>query len=288
MNTNIPSSRTPYSQVVQSLRALPFSNGFLWVKSGWAFFKLSPGKALLSALILTLTSLFLALIPGIGFFASTLLAPCLTAGAFLTWQGFQKNGFIELEDLFAGFRTRLETLILLGFLNLAGMIAVTLLSLLAGALLGLLLFLGSDGAGLELRGLIESLIQQVAQQLSQDGESVATLFSQYPIPHLLSFVVLTGLGLAIPLVMAQAFSPALVVFEGLTAWEAMKASFWACYRNIWPFLAYSIGLTGLYLLGALTLGLGLLLVPAIQIAATYYSYTDILGKVPERLVSQGS
>jgi len=281
MNTITPNPGTPYSQVVQSLRALPFGNGFLWVKSGWAFFKLSPGKAILSALILTLTSLFIAFIPGIGFFTSTLLAPCLTAGAFLIWQGFQKTGVLELEDLFGGFRNRLETLLILGFLNLVGMVVVLILTLALGGLFGLLFSAGGEAA-LDLKAVLETLIQNLAHEITQGGEEAPSLLSQFPIPQWILLMVLNGLGLAVPLIMAQAFSPALVVFEGLTAWEAMKASFWACYRNIWPFLAYSIGLTGLYLLGALTLGLGLLLVPAIQMAATYYSYTDILGKVPER------
>jgi uncharacterized membrane protein len=43
--------------------------------------------------------------------------------------------------------------------------------------------------------------------------------------------VLVGLALAVPLIAAYWFAPALVVIHGMAPIAAMKASFYGCFRN---------------------------------------------------------
>ena len=88
--------------------------------------------------------------------------------------------------------------------------------------------------------------------------------------------LLVFLALIVPVAMAIWFAPALIALNGMTAVDAMKLSFKACWVNIIPFLVYGLILVGLSFLALLTLGLGyLVLLPVIYI--TYYtSYRDVL------------
>ena len=83
------------------------------------------------------------------------------------------------------------------------------------------------------------------------------------------------IALALPLLMALWFAPALVVFHDVQPMAAMKASFFACLKNIVPFLVY--GLIGLLLLivALIPFGLGLLVFGPVLWATTYTGYRDI-------------
>jgi uncharacterized membrane protein len=91
-------------------------------------------------------------------------------------------------------------------------------------------------------------------------------------------VVLVALLLAIPLLMAFWFAPALIVLRGEEPFAAMKASFNACLRNIPPFLVY--GLVGLLfaILATIPLGLGWFVLAPVYVATIYASYKDIFGE----------
>ncbi len=256
------------------IRSLPSKNGFIWLKAGWQLFKLAPGMAVLSSILMGFCSLLTAIVPVIGSVASTLLSPALVAGAFLIWQGLQQRGRIDLEDLFYGFKKHFEKLLLLGLLNI---IAMTL-AIVGGALLYIGILLGTASiTGFELA----SFAEQAAQMKSLlDAPSMEILTS--PLFTLILMGALLVMMLGVPVLMTQVFSPAFVVFYRMAPWDAMKASFHACLRNAWPYLAYSLGLAVLYLLGVLTLGLGLLIVVPIHVASNYYAMTDILGEIPIR------
>jgi uncharacterized membrane protein len=134
----------------------------------------------------------------------------------------------------------------------------------------------------DLQALRPEVLRDLFLTLAQGGSLTEQGLENLPVLQVLLLGFLLGVGLGVPLLMAQAFSAAFVVFENLGAWAAMKASFQACSKNIWPFLAYGLGMTGVYLLGALFFGIGLIVAPAIQMASTYYAFTDILGRVPVR------
>ena len=88
--------------------------------------------------------------------------------------------------------------------------------------------------------------------------------------------LLVFLALIVPVAMAIWFAPALIALNGMSAIDAMKLSFKACWVKIIPFLVYGLVLIGLSLLALLTLGLGyIVLLPVIYISY-YTSYREVL------------
>jgi len=81
--------------------------------------------------------------------------------------------------------------------------------------------------------------------------------------------------LTIPIAMASWFAPALVVFDNMQAWDAMKTSFSACLSNMLPFLLYGIIALMLTVLAMIPFGLGLLVLGPVLIASVYTGYRDI-------------
>ena len=86
--------------------------------------------------------------------------------------------------------------------------------------------------------------------------------------------------LFIPLLMALWFAPALIVFHNMSLIESMKASFWGCIKNVWPFLLYGIIMFLLIFVAAIPLFLGFLVVAPIGYASIYCSYKDIYLQQP--------
>src|SRR6185436_6154227 len=87
--------------------------------------------------------------------------------------------------------------------------------------------------------------------------------------------VLLILALMLPLFMAIWFAPPLVVFQGLGAIEAMKASFTGCLRNVMPFLLYGVVLLIFGVLASIPMGLGWLVLLPVTAASIYTAYRDI-------------
>ncbi|MEN6587182.1 MAG: BPSS1780 family membrane protein, partial [Sulfuricella sp.] len=90
------------------------------------------------------------------------------------------------------------------------------------------------------------------------------------------------MALLLPLLMAYWFAPALVLFDGLPAKQAMKLSFAACLRNVLPFTLYGVVGLVLFVLGSIPLGLGLLaVIPVLFATSIYTAYRDIFVAVSE-------
>ena len=87
--------------------------------------------------------------------------------------------------------------------------------------------------------------------------------------------VLIIFALMLPVMMAIWFAPALVLFHGKGALEAMQASFFGCLKNIVPFLVYSVVMLVLGVLAAIPFGLGWLVLGPVLAASIYTSYKDI-------------
>ena len=87
--------------------------------------------------------------------------------------------------------------------------------------------------------------------------------------------VLVALALLIPVAMAAWFAPALVVLNDMGVGDAIKASFWACLKNIVPFLVYGLILFGLAIVASIPFGLGWLALGPTLAASVYAAYRDI-------------
>ncbi len=87
--------------------------------------------------------------------------------------------------------------------------------------------------------------------------------------------MLVVLALAVPLYMALWFAPSLIVFNNAKPVDAMKASFFACLKNIVPFLLYGVIMLVLCFIAAIPFGLGFLVLGPVAIASIYASYRDV-------------
>jgi len=91
--------------------------------------------------------------------------------------------------------------------------------------------------------------------------------------YLLAWLI--ALALMVPVVMAVWFAPPLAVFNELGAFDALKASFVGCLKNIVPFLIYGLILLGFAVLASIPLCLGWLVLGPVIGASIYTSYRDI-------------
>ena len=91
----------------------------------------------------------------------------------------------------------------------------------------------------------------------------------------LLIVLLVGMMLVIPVLMAVTFAPALIYFHDIGILQAARLSFAGCWRNMWPFFWWGILCAILLLFGAVLLLVGLLVViPALNYSI-YVAYRDI-------------
>jgi uncharacterized membrane protein len=86
---------------------------------------------------------------------------------------------------------------------------------------------------------------------------------------------LVALGLMVPLLAAYWFAPALVVMHDMKPVDAMKASFFACFRNFFTFVVYGIVMCVAAIVAIIPFGLGMLVWIPVAIASTYVAYRQI-------------
>jgi uncharacterized membrane protein len=65
------------------------------------------------------------------------------------------------------------------------------------------------------------------------------------------------------------------VFRNAAPLEAMKVSFFACLKNIVPFIVYGVILFVLYVIAMIPFGLGMLIMVPVSMGSVYASYVEI-------------
>jgi uncharacterized membrane protein len=246
MNENEP--LPPIAQPAAAPRSVEAGQGVEWIKQGWQLFVRNPGAWLAIAVILIVIFVVLSMIPLLGQLAANLLAPVFAAGMLLGAQSLERDGELRIEHLFAGFRQNTGSLIVVGVLYMAGMLVIALVAMgvvggsaLTGGMMG-----GGRGVGTAAGGLMIGMLVMLA--------------------------------LAVPLVMAIWFAPALVVFRNAAPIEALKQSFDACLKNLVPFLVYGVIALVASFVAALPVGLGFLVLIPVLAGSLYASYVDIFGR----------
>jgi uncharacterized membrane protein len=86
---------------------------------------------------------------------------------------------------------------------------------------------------------------------------------------------LVATSLALPLMAAYWFAPALAMLHDVPALPAMKESFVACFRNFVPMLVYGLVMLALLLVAIIPLGLGLIAWIPLAVATIYSSYRSV-------------
>jgi hypothetical protein len=87
------------------------------------------------------------------------------------------------------------------------------------------------------------------------------------------FIVVTSA--SFPPMMILFFAPTLVAVNNLSAYQACKLSLMGGLRNALPFILFNVGLIFILILGAIALGVGILVSLPIAVASMYAAYCDI-------------
>jgi uncharacterized membrane protein len=242
--------RRPSGGGIMNIRAVEAGRGAGWIGAGWDYFTRSAGIWVAITIVWFVIFVALGFVPFIGGFVSQLLTPVFAAGLFLGCRAMDEGGTLELGHLFRGFSVNTGPLILVGALYLAAVIALFIvLALFAFALLG--------GIGVVIQAM-----------QGQPEELIGNL-------PMLAVVLLLGLALYVPILMALWFAPALVALGGLAVGDAVNASFRGCLRNIVPFLLWGLIMLLLGILAAIPFGLGFLVLFPLIWASTYAAYKEI-------------
>lgn len=231
--------------IVKSVAA---GDGWAWIRGGYELFRQNPVIWIALFLIYLLIGMALSLVKGVGPIVLNLLAPVFMAGFMLGCQALESGEELEINHLFAGFKRNTSQLITVGGIYLAGIIVIV----------GLV-FVTTGGTMLAMTENTLPAMEEAA------GPGVL-------------FAALVALALLFPLIMAYWFAPILVIFHNLKPVDAMKLSFSACLKNLWPFTVYGVISMVLLVLAAIPLGLGLLVMIPTMTASLYVSYRDIFSE----------
>lgn len=227
--------------------AVPAGNGWQWIAGGWRHIQRNPFAWIGALLIWYVMIVAVNIIPFIGPLALNLVTPVILAGLMLGANEQREGGDFRVGHLFAGFSANGGKLMQVGLFYL---LALALVGIVAAVIIG-------GAAGLE--GLAHAHGAHADPRMT--GRTLFTL---------LAILLFT-----IPLGMAYWFAPALVVFEDIGPLDAMKLSFAACMKNMMPFLTYGAIAFVLAVIAMLPVGLGMLILAPVLLAAMYVSYRDI-------------
>ncbi len=249
----------------------PARQGLVWLASAYAMFRAYRVQWVLLVLGYFFVLLLVRVVPFIGPYAMTLMKPVFAVGLLAAAWTQERGGMPTFRLLFQGFRTNLFALLAIGVFFVAGITIAVFGSALV------------DGG---------KLVEIVSSGKPMSEEQLAEALSERRVQLAMLFAVL----LALPVLIATWWAPALVVFQDAKAGAALAASLRAALAN-WSALAmYGIGVFfyGLVVPGLVTgilalvlpppsgtyLMLGLLLPYSIFFAATlhlsdYVSYRDV-------------
>lgn len=233
-------------QYIPGGRSVSAGRGVSWFGMGWDFFKQSPLGWIVLLIVSIVVWMIVSVIPVVNLFA-TILGPTLGGGLMIACDNQRKNGSLAIGDLFAGFQQKFGPLALLGLISF-GIMLVSMIPVFA--------IMGFSFAGAMMTGKLEPA--QISGMMGSFGLAM------------LLMVVISML-----LWSALWFAPALVALQNLSPLEAIKASFAGCWKNFLAGVVYFITTTILMILGAIPLGLGLLVVLPMFMVSIYAGYRDI-------------
>lgn len=235
----MPATSVNSSATVEAVSVLP-GNGLNWFTDAWTLFKASPWILIAMWLLLMIITTAANLVPMLG----PLLTPALLAGFALAVAKLDHGEKIEILSLFDAFKSHTGPLLMLGGIFI---LAVVLIIAVCG--LSLAIMLTAMGSG-TMGSAIGSLILIVLATLV----FLSVLFAMW-------------------------WAPCLVVFHQQPPTEAVKNAIKAIFKNKVASLVYGLIMIGLYLMVAVTVGLGLVVVGPLVIISAYTSYKDIFKTV---------
>jgi hypothetical protein len=253
--------RTPVADPPQSLpdgdflpegRGVEAGNGWRWIADAWAFTAEQRWTFIGVFLLLVVLQFAANLVPLIGSIVLSVLSPVLMGGFVLGCETVRRGAAFEVGHLFAGFQRHSGKLITLGVISLAFAILSGLVMVaIAGEAVLPLMVGGAEPAPEEVMGLL--------------------------LPMMLALLVI--MALSIPLTMAVLFAIPLIVLTDSDVVPALKTSFYACLKNVLPFLVWSIAIFFLAIVATIPLLLGWLLLGPISMVSLYVAYRDVFHEI---------
>ena len=225
---------------IEGGRIVAAGRGWQWIVEGWGLFKRFPGMWILMFIVYIVINVVLAFIPVVNLLAN-LLFTVFAGGFMVACRAIDEGEQLEIGHLFAGFRARTGSLVLVGVIYKGG-------ALLLGVVLAFTMI-----------GGIAVLANMGPEEMLRGGLLFALMF----------------MALFIPIIMAYWFAPALVILKEKSAVAAMKESFLGCLKNMLPFLVYGVCAALLAIVAMIPLGLGLLVFVPTLTASIYASYRDV-------------
>lgn len=239
---------------VEGFGQVAAGRGWQWVVEGFLIFRKAPLIWIVLCMILTGIGLTLSLVPVAGEIALYLASPVFAAGLMQGCRDLEQGGELELAHLFMGFRKDSKQLLSVGAVYLLGQMLI----------LGIMIAFGGD---------------TMTKIFFGTGDiDPATL--PPAVMNRVTLAMLVGMAVSVPLMMMIWFAPMLVIFRGLQAKIAMRLSFYACLRNMLPFLVFGGIFLAMAFLSVLTLGLGLMLMIPMMFTSSYACYMDIFENRP--------
>ncbi|HEX19859.1 MAG TPA: DUF975 family protein [Acidiferrobacteraceae bacterium] len=217
-----------------------------WIKQGWELFKKEPGLLIVMTLIYFGISIAGSLVPLVGPIAVTLLSPALGAGFMYVARELEQDRPIEVGDLFQAFKQegKINQFLILGAISLGI------------SIIGYLVMFGSMIGGMV--------------SVSATGGDPGPLFFIG-----ITIAVLIFITMLFVMVMLLLYSVPLVMLDNVSAIDAIKSSFLACLKNIWPLTVLSAILLIPIVIAIIPFGLGMLVLAPILSMMVYASYKNI-------------
>lgn len=222
-----------------AIRGVGVNRGVEWLVGGFRLFAKAPGPWLLAALALLIGSWILGKFWMLGGALSTAFGIVFSGAMMRACQSLE-NG----QQFTAGLQQ--------------------------AATSAPLLILGAISAGLSFAlGLVLAVFGLGAMGVGMAMSSPGAVGGMIGIGILVMLVMGIVLGAALWL------APALVVLKGVNPVDALRLSLMATLRNIGPYLIFALLALLACILGALPMGLGLLVVFPVLFCASYLAYKDI-------------
>lgn len=228
--------------------------GAAWLLEGFSWFQRNAGAWIGIAIILLILTVVSGFVPLSGLVLQ-LLMPVLLGGLILGCREIDHGGKLGINHLFAGFRDHTGSLVLLGVLySLALFVIVLIMVLMVVMMIG----------GME---FIDRVMEDTPGAIIENSRTML-------------LIMLTGMLIYLPLLMAFWFAPALIVLKGLGVIDSLKYSFRGCLANIMPFLIYGLLGLALSILATIPFMLGWFVLMPMVLASIYISYKDIFQPAP--------
>jgi uncharacterized membrane protein len=250
MNANVlPAANDPPSPVlVMPGKALPAGAGMSWIGEGWKLFTRAPLMWIVMMVVLFIVAVVMAFIPIVGSVGWQILTPVIAGGFVLGCWSLENGGELEIEHLIAGFKRNFTQLLLLGVMYFVGALVI---------LLVFAMFVGMS--------LLPALMMGNSDALAAIGAMSGGLLVATLAVTVLSLLLGAAVWLA----------PALVIMHDVPPLAAMKASFFAVFRNFFGALLFAIVMMVLAVIAVIPFGLGMLVWFPVLVAASYRAYRQI-------------